>query len=296
MTQLWNNGLLKILAGILFLRILHGISASLMGFEHILELPWLTMTTSPGQYLQQFLRLWSRPSETLCKTCKVSPIARAPGVRKARHHANRQRAPTPGNRWVNWKQLICNFFWCLIAWQTPEKAGFCGKKRNAELSREALTLATSATTFPPAIAFAHNQHQVKALSHFFCFCCFLPNTNIALQCSWRHWYLRYRLVVRECNGTSECCCVTRATASWESSAFLFFSQIPLSQGFAKQWDTRRSYKSIVFSRLTCCLELEHVVGSRDVVPSELRGLWRSDWLARFAERFWWSAPQPRKLL
>ena len=32
------------------------------------------------------------------------------------------------------------------------------------------------------------------LSHFFCFCRFLPTTNIALQFSWRHWYLRYTYI------------------------------------------------------------------------------------------------------
>ena len=39
---------------------------------------------------------------------------RGPRVRKAPHHANRQRAPTPGHRWVDWKQLICVFLWHLM--------------------------------------------------------------------------------------------------------------------------------------------------------------------------------------
>ena len=61
--------------------------------------------------------------------CKPSPIARALGVRKAWHHAIRQHAPTPGHRWADWKQLICNFLWHLIAYKTTEKAEFVERKQ-----------------------------------------------------------------------------------------------------------------------------------------------------------------------
>jgi len=61
---------------------IRGIVASVIGFKHVLVFQWLTTTTSLGQYLQQFPRLWSTPSETFCKTFNASPIARALGVRK----------------------------------------------------------------------------------------------------------------------------------------------------------------------------------------------------------------------
>ena len=56
---------------------LRGVIATVIGLKHILVFQQLTTTTSLGQYLQQFLRLWSTPSETICKTFKASQIARA---------------------------------------------------------------------------------------------------------------------------------------------------------------------------------------------------------------------------
>ena len=98
---------------------LRGIVASVIGFKHTLAFQWLTTTTSLDQYVQQFPRLWSTPSETFCKTFKASPIARALGVRKPRHQATRQHAPTPGHRWVDSKQLICNISSGIISRNKP---------------------------------------------------------------------------------------------------------------------------------------------------------------------------------